>query len=132
MPEEPQHLQRSDSLQELLDRIRSGSLIPPASQISNQPDSQFEAEKLDLDREHLKTLIDSLRQDMGERKTYANRTFYLVAVWLTAIAVVVFLQGFKLAGFSLESGIVEALIGGTTTGVVGLFLIVTRYLFPRR
>jgi hypothetical protein len=53
-------------------------------------------------------------------------------VWLAAIAVVVFLQGFKLSGFSLDAGIVEALIGGTTTGVVGLFLIVTRYLFPRR
>jgi hypothetical protein len=132
LPEEPQQPRRSDSLQKLLDRIKSGGLIPPPSQISNQPDPQFEAEKLDLDREHHKAEIQSFRQDVEQRKTYANRTFCLVVVWLAAIAVVVFLQGFKLSGFSLDAGIVEALIGGTTTGVVGLFLIVTRYLFPRR
>lgn len=41
-------------------------------------------------------------------------------------------QGFKFHSFTLDSSIVIALIGGTTTGVVVLFLIVARYLFPDR
>jgi hypothetical protein len=76
--------------------------------------------------------IDGILQDLGERKKYAGRIFWMVVVWLAAIALVIVMEGFHLLGFYLDSSIVIALIGGTTTGIVGLFLIVARYLFPRR
>jgi hypothetical protein len=55
-----------------------------------------------------------------------------VAAWLFVIGVVIMFQGFRLWGFGLEPEVIMALIGGTTTGIVGIFLIVSRYLFPRR
>lgn len=37
-----------------------------------------------------------------------------------------------LVAFDLADGVLLALIGGTTANVIGLFLVVARYLFPRR
>jgi hypothetical protein len=103
-----------------------------AVNVSEVPDSKSTAEKQDLDAEQKKAEIGGTIQDIRERKKYAHRSFCLVAVWLFVIGAVIILQGFKVLGFSLEPEVLMALIGGTTTGIIGIFLIVSRYLFPRR
>jgi hypothetical protein len=55
----------------------------------------------------------------------------MVVCWLLVIAAIMFLEGVRVYGFSLEPEVLMALIGGTTTGIIGIFLIVARYLFPR-
>ena len=112
-----------NDISELLSRI----LSPKA--ISTTPDSKTTEEEADLEHQHKKTSILGLQQDIKERKTYAGRAFWLVVTWLFLIGIVIFLQGFKICGFDLSSGVLIALIGSTTSGVVGIFLIVTRYLF---
>jgi hypothetical protein len=125
---EPPPDSREALVRKFADTIRKARL----AHVSEVPDSKYDAEKRDLDAQQAKALIRGTVQDIEERKKYAHRSFCLVAVWLFAIGVVIILQGFKIGGFNLEPEVLMALIGGTTTGIVGIFLIVSRYLFPRR
>lgn len=122
MPAEPPPSDIPEALRRLKKALNSGQLVPPATQISNVPDAGFNAEKKDLDVQHLKAQLAGLNQDIKQRKTYASCTFWLVVAWLLAIVAVVFFQGFKVYGFSLDSNVIMVLIGSTTTGVLGLFL----------
>lgn len=112
-------------------RFRELILRSRPQNVSSVPDGGYLEETLDLDSQKKKTEIANAQQNIDERKKYAHRTFCLVCCWLAAIAGMIVLQGFNLFGFWLDSGIVIAMIGGTTTGVVGIFLIVARYLFPK-
>jgi uncharacterized hydantoinase/oxoprolinase family protein len=120
VPEE----KRPRNFRELLDKIRLSETV------SADPDSQTTEEEEDLARQQKKAALEGLKQDIEERKKYAGRAFWLVVVWLLLIGVIIFFQGFKLYGFELSSGVLTTLIGSTTGSVVGIFLIVTRYLFP--
>jgi len=119
-----------DPLRGIREAFKSGQLI--TENVSKSPDSRYKAETHDLDVQQKKAHLSGLQQDIAQRKTYTNRTFYLVLAWLVTIAVILFFQGFTFQGFRLDSSVLMVLIGSTTTGVIGLFLIVTRYLFPPR
>lgn len=96
------------------------------------PDVQTSQGLKDYDEERITVITAGLRQDIEERKKYAHRAFCLVIVWLVVIGIILALQGFHILGFYLTSGVIQVLIGSTTGSIVGIFLIVTRYLFPRR
>ena len=94
----------------------------------------------------------ALRDDIKARKKYARRAFFLVVWWLVAMLVLLLLQGFFGHGeriisgevfgvafsitepniFFLPEGVLIAAIGGTTASVIGIFIVVMNYLFPRR
>lgn len=92
----------------------------------------YEEEKKSLENERLKAEIEDLVQDRDQRKTYANRLFWLVAVWLVVIGLIVLLHGFSHVPFTLSGTVLTTLIGSTTVSVLGLFAIVVNYLFPKR
>jgi predicted anti-sigma-YlaC factor YlaD len=98
-----------------------------------------------------KTLLNqSLWEDIKARRKYARGIFRLICWWLAAILIVLVLQGFLSKRdialnfnafgshwttsfhFELAEGILLALIGGTTVTVIGLFVIVANYFFPRK
>lgn len=119
-----------------------------ASEIRSFERAHEEVNKYATERE--RTLLKSLRQDIKARKKYATNIFRLIVWWLLAISAVIFFQGFLsdqtaywmigYRGFVLEAfpkfrlsdPVLLALIGGTTASVLGLFVIVVRYLFPNR
>jgi hypothetical protein len=96
---------------------------------SHSPDKSTQLETVSSEIDRLEIENDGLKQNISERKKYAHRAFCLVISWLVTIGIILILQGFHLKGFDLTSGVLQILIGSTTTGVVGIFLIVTRYLF---
>ena len=91
-----------------------------------------EGEKIDRENERWEELKQDIRQDRDERKRYANRIYTLVCCWLASVLVVVLLQAVGHGWFSLPEIVLTTLIGGTTTSVLGLFWVVSRYLFPDR
>jgi hypothetical protein len=129
LPVEPTQPDR-DPLKRLREAVTSGALLPAADKISSVASHEYYDEKRDLENQHLRAQVQGLVQDTAQRKTYASFTFFLVFAWLVVVAVILFLDGFRPAGFYLAPSVVMVLLGSTTTGVVGLFLIVTRYLFP--
>lgn len=87
--------------------------------------------------------LEDYKQDIKARGKYADKLFSLIAWWLVAMLVIVMLTGFKgwsfnfssfrlVASFALSDTVILALIGSTTTTVIGLFLVVVNYLFPQR
>lgn len=92
----------------------------------DQPDAQT---AIELSRAHL----EGLRQDIGERKKYAHRIFVLICFWLAAVFLLLVADGLSnIDLFVLPEGVILAIIGSTTLNVLGIFYIVTHYLFPKR
>jgi hypothetical protein len=104
--------------------------------LSPEPDDRTEEEQSDYEQRRKNAIIRSLEQDIDERKKYANRNFWLTVVWLALINLILILQGFRVAivghSFELPTSVLLTAIGSTTASVVGIFLIVTNYLFPKR
>lgn len=72
-----------------------------------------------------------LRQNIEERKKYAKWTFVLSCCWVTFVSLLLLAQGFgsTFHFFALTQPVLLAAIGSTTVNIVGVFLIVVRYLF---
>ncbi len=87
---------------------------------------RLDQRRIDIDRE--KAHVDGLRQDIEARKDYSNKIFKLVSCWLTGVLLVMI--GNIFIG-KLSDAVIMALIGGTTVNVLGLFLVVANYLFPK-
>ncbi len=117
-----------------LEKIESSAFEPPT------PDKVAELEKneLEVDQEKETKRLQNLalKQDIDLRKDFAWDIFYLIVAWLFLVFVVLLLQGFTATicahKFGLSDSVVLALISGTTVNVLGIFLIVVRYLFPTR
>jgi hypothetical protein len=78
--------------------------------------------------------LESYKQDTEERRKYANRIFELVSIWLVGIFVILMVQGFldPRGAFRLDNSVLLAVVGGTTVNVIGIFVVVVNYLFPKR
>ena len=100
----------------------------PAAE-SQKPDQETEQEL--FDHKFKDEELQGLQQDRQERKTYANRIYWLIVVWLGMLFVMLGIQGFKPLNFSIDDKVLITLITGTTVNVIGIFLVVANYLFPR-
>ena len=96
-------------------------------------DGSTEQELVGVDPRILQEIKDFI-QDRDERKKYALRIFVLICAWIGLLFAVLALEavGSPRGWFHLNDSILLALIGGTTANVLGIFYIVTRYLFPRK
>ena len=100
-------------------------------EILDEPFNQ-EAEEDDLDTQRQVSELEDATQDREERKKYARLAYWLAVGWLIAIVVVVILQGLEAWGFNLSDGVLITFIGTNTASVIGVLVVVVRYLFPRR
>ena len=100
----------------------------------SEADSETKREEEDLEKQKQRAHIAGLIQDIAERKKYAGRIFWLISSWLIGIFLILILQGFGSNShwFALSEAIVIAAIGGTTINVIGIFIVVAKYLFPKR
>lgn len=76
--------------------------------------------------------IKDMRQNREERKSYALQIFIMICIYLFLIFVLLFFYGFKSWGFQLSEKVVLSLIGTTLINVLGVFIIVVNYLFPKK
>ncbi len=107
------------------------NIKPPSQVPAKTPDPETSEENEDLDIQYGKLVNLQLEQDLTERKKYAGRIFWLIVGWIVAIFAVVGLQGFSYFGFSISDNVLITLIGGTTINVLGIFIVVANYLFPK-
>lgn len=94
--------------------------------LSTEDEYLSQLQKAAYDEEILK----GKRQDRKERKLYANLTFTLISIWLMLIIVIFVGIGKGSLGYS--DSVVIALLTTTTAGVIALFAIVAKYLFPSK
>lgn len=110
------------------------------SALRDRPDKEFSDSpnlEIDLEQHKLSHEVELLRQELKEsqethtlRLSYSGKIFYLVCVWLVCVTIAVFLSGFSFQGFSLSDKVLIAFITSTTVNVVGLFIVVAKWMFP--
>ena len=93
--------------------------------------------ELSLEDHKLQYEIDSLKQELREardtheaRIMYIGRTFWLVVAWLACVVASVTFAGFRFCEFSLSDNVLIAFITSTTVNVLGLFVLVAKWLYP--
>lgn len=76
--------------------------------------------------------VASIRQDREERKVYAGKIFDFLCVYMMCVGLLLFMSGSTTAVFQLSDSVLIAILGTTTTNVLGIFYFVANYLFPKR
>ena len=108
------------------------NIKPPSQVPAKNPDPETSEANEALKRAYNELVNRQLEQDITERKKYANRSFWLVVGWIVAIFAIIVLQGFSAkTGFSISDTVLMTLIGGTTINILGIFIVVANYLFPK-
>jgi len=83
----------------------------------------------ELEIEELKEVVRGKKQDREQRKQFAYHIFAFICVYMAIVLVIVALAGLSAWGFSLTGGTLVTLLSTTTANVLGLFIIVAKYLF---
>lgn len=82
-----------------------------------------------LDAERKKLENRSFEQDIKLRKEYAHKVYWLILGFVVGVFIVLLLSGFDFICFSLSTSVLITLLSTMTTSVIGLFVIVMKYLF---
>jgi hypothetical protein len=108
----------------------------PKDIASARPDElAFDDEVNTLEVGALKLQNDSLKQQVKEardlhdlRTTYTRKLFRLIVAWLIVVIIYVGLSATPV-GFKLSDSVLIAFITSTTVSVLGLFVLVAKWLF---
>jgi hypothetical protein len=127
MSEEPDDVdQKLQALQKQLElsiaQLKEGSVL------SEDPTEQWEADSQEWKRNDLN--LQSIELNLQHRKQYARSLFFLLVFWLIALLVAVFFQAFGAWGFKLSDAVLIALLSTSTVNIVGLYMVVAKYIFP--
>lgn len=114
-----------------------------------QDNDKYRDEILTLNTDRLKYEVEELRNKLDReidthdlRKQYVPLLFRLIVVWLAIVVLFVFMTGWSgdflnnpdcrinCARFKLNDSVLIAFITSTTFSVLGLFLLVAKWLYP--
>ena len=93
--------------------------------------SSIERRKQLEEYNRLQEETEGIRQDRLERKVYAGKTFNLICVYMAFVGMLLLMSGY-VESFHLSDPVLIAILGTTTTNVLGIFYFVANYLFPKR
>lgn len=132
-----------------------------AEPISDGSDALAQGEFNKYRSERLQAELDDFKSEVENRRVYTSRLFWLMVAWITVVLGILIATGIEappspvdnagaaaasppaslapepgvahwIGAFKLSDAVLMTLIGGTTANVIGLFLVVAAYLFPRR
>ena len=89
--------------------------------------TDIEKEKSLVELHLRKEEIEGKKQDRIQRKGYADKIFILLCVYLSAVMVLLYFNGFKLT--TLEGSVLIAIVTTSAANVIGIFVLVAKYLF---
>lgn len=114
--------------------LRAAANDKATGESTDAPDlsEDLEEHKLRYEVETLKQQVVEARDTHNLRVGYSKKLFWLVCTWLACVAVAVGLSGFGAWGFKLSDAVLIAFITTTTVNVVGLFIVVAKWLFPAK
>lgn len=107
-----------------------------ADLLANMPKQSLRARKSGFDEErslanqHTEHWLKDFRWRCWCRKWLTPCLFALVFLWLVFIGVLVWMDADACVNMELSDTVLVSLIAGGSANVIGMFLIVARYLFP--
>jgi len=82
--------------------------------------------------------IKSLKHRLESQIIYGPRIYWLVVIWLLFVGVVIVTEGSQLSishyfgwEFDLSDTVMVAILGTTTASIIGMFVIILRFIFER-
>jgi hypothetical protein len=111
---------------ESVSEIKLPSVLKPVDRLAH------DRWREDHDREKHDADLKGHKNDIENRGKYTKRLYWTMVGWMSAAYLVLLLTGWTVGGFTLSDSVLIALITGTTANVIGLFVIVARYLFTKR
>lgn len=132
------HQQGVEDLKKL-ERIELDDAPSRKDKLAKKEEIAYETSPQDFKEDLMKAQVDNLRQDMELRRTYSDRLFQILLGWLVFVGGMVVGAGTNLeieilgtqVSFELSDTVLSVLLGTTTLNVIGLFLVVARYIFPQ-
>ena|ERR1700755_1605749 len=119
----------------LVEDIQEGAKKEKAAAQSNDALAEAGEEILDKDkkllenkREKQRLLVEEDRHKL--RIPYIDKLFWLTVIWLLIVIIFLILQATAKNYFNLSDGVLIAFITSTTVAVIGLFMLVGKWLFP--
>lgn len=82
----------------------------------------------DIRKEELKGRI----QDREQRKEFAIKIYHFLCFYLSSVLFLVVLSATPLIKFELTEGIIITLLTTITANIIGIFILVVKYLFATR
>lgn len=73
-----------------------------------------------------------LFQDIKLKKKYANWLLWLITIQLVAADAVFVVYAWVGEDWHLDAGVIQVWLVATLVELIGVALVITRYLFPRR
>ncbi len=83
----------------------------------------------EIDMETKETELKNFKYIVGARKKYARLVFIFAIIWIFIVLFIVTIEGFNFNFFHLSNIVLATLIGSTTTNILGVFIIVMKYIF---
>lgn len=113
-------------------QIESILAAPGIADVQEDDNSRKQEEVDDRERQRYDAETEGIKQDIQERKKYANLIYRLVVGWLVVVGLILGWSGCERVAYKLSDQVLITLISGTTINVLGLFAIVANYLFPKK
>lgn len=82
----------------------------------------------DIRKEELKGRI----QDREQRKEFAIKIYHFLCFYLSSVLFLIILSATPLIKFELTEAIIITLLTTTTANIIGIFILVVKYLFATR
>ena len=111
--------------------------LSPENKARIEAGTRTELELLELQQKQAeidlqKAQVKNYEQDIELRQEYSRKLFRLLLGWTAGLWGFLFLQGFRFLNFAVDSKVALGVVINVTVAVVGLFLVVTKNLFPSR
>lgn len=90
----------------------------------NKPADFFDKRMRSLD-------LKNKAQDIELRRKYAEQIFTFVSLYMFAVFFIIILSGSP-SSFKISDAVLITLLGTTTANVIGVLVIVAKYLFPKK
>ena len=120
--------------------VESASPEPPAEKQRKRPSLSRAKDKVaavltpdDLDKSAARTVdaeaVADRKQVRDLRESYSQRVFWYLVAYSSAALLLVFLHGWRVLGFQLDTVVLSLVVGSTAVSAIGLVGIVVKGLF---
>ena len=98
----------------------------------NLPEKQLKEKLNDIQIKLNQQDVFDREQDREQRRIFADKIFSLLCVYLLVVGLIVIGCGNQNGAFHLSDSVLVVLITTTTANVIGIFILVVKYLFNPR
>lgn len=97
-------------------------------------DNIFDIDSLDYNKQEKLLILQDKKQNIELRKKYADKIFNFIQSWSFLVFLILLLQGsnYKYENFNWDNKVIITLITTTFIQILGLMIIVLKYLFPNK